>query len=90
MDIKDELQDRYGAAATPDAKRLAHVVKMIFEKVEMEFGAQAGVEMEFGAQAGHVSARVMTNTISDHLAKARNLLGQACFASILIDTMPPT
>ncbi|MEI9916838.1 MAG: hypothetical protein WDN29_14760 [Methylovirgula sp.] len=80
MDIKDELQDRYGAAATPDAKRLAHVVKMIFEKVEMEFGAQAG----------HVSARVMTNTISDHLAKARNLLGQACFASILIDTMPPT
>ncbi len=30
----------------------------------------------------------MTNAIGDHLAKAKKLLGQARFASILIDTMP--
>ncbi len=43
MVIEDELQDRYGAAATPeDAKRLAYVVKAIFEKMDREFGAQAG------------------------------------------------
>ncbi|MEJ0051922.1 MAG: hypothetical protein WDN02_12075 [Methylovirgula sp.] len=30
----------------------------------------------------------MTNAIGDHLAKAKKLLGQAHFASILIDTMP--
>jgi membrane-bound lytic murein transglycosylase B len=43
MAIEDQLQDRYGAAATADdAKRLAQAVKTIFEKVEAEFGAQAG------------------------------------------------
>jgi hypothetical protein len=31
----------------------------------------------------------MTNAVGAHLAKAEKLLGQARFASILIDTMPP-
>ncbi len=77
MAIEDELQDRYGAAATPDdAKRLAQAIKTIFEKVETEFGAQAG--------------HAMTNAIGTHLARAGKLLGLARFASILIDTMPLT
>jgi hypothetical protein len=80
MAIEDQLQDRYGAATTADdAKRLAQAVKTIFEKVETEFGAQAG----------YIPARAMTNAVSAHLAKAEKLLGRARFACILIDTMPP-
>ncbi len=76
-----ELQDRYGVAATADdAGRLAQAVRMIFEKVETEFGSQAG----------YVAAHVMSNAIDEHLQKSEKLLGQARFASILIDTMPAT
>jgi hypothetical protein len=74
-----ELEDRYGVAASAnDARRLARAVKMIFEKVETEFGSHAG----------YVAAHVMINAIEEHLGKAEKLLGQARFASILIDTMP--
>lgn len=77
--MKTELQDRYGAAATADdAARLAQAIRMIFEKVETEFGSQAG----------YVTAHLMTNAIKEHLRKSERLLGQARFVSILIDTMP--
>lgn len=76
-----ELQDRYGVTATADdARRLAQAIKVIFEKVETEFGSHAG----------YVAARMMTNAIEGHLEKAEKLLGQERFASILIDTMPST
>ena len=76
-----ELQDRYGVAATADdAGRLAQAIRMIFEKVQTEFGSYAG----------YVPAHVMINAIEEHLQKSEKLLGQARFASILIDTMPPT
>jgi hypothetical protein len=74
-------QDRYGVAATADdAGRLAQAIRMIFAKVETEFGSQAG----------YVAATVMINAIEEHLEKSEKLLGRARFASILIDTMPPT
>lgn len=76
-----DLQDRYGATATvADAKRLAQAVKTIFEKVEMEFCSHAG----------YVPAHTMINAIGGHLERAEKLLGQARFASILVDTMPQT
>ncbi len=79
MSAFDALQDRYGAAATPgDATRLAQAVKTIFEKVETEFGSYAG----------YVPAQAMMTAIGGHLEKAEKLLGQARFASILVDTMP--
>ena len=83
MDIlkADELADRYGVAATDDgARRLAQAVKLTFERVEAEFGAQAG----------YVAAHAMASTIDVHLRQSENLLGQARFACILIDTMPAT
>jgi len=80
MKVSD-LHDRYGIAATADdARRLAHAITMIFEKVETEFASHAG----------YVPAHAMTNAIEQHLQKAEKLLGQARLASILIDTMPPT
>ncbi len=76
-----ELQDRYGVAATADdAARLAQAIRMILEKVQTEFGSHAG----------YVPSHVMINAIEEHLQKSEKLLGQARFASILIDTMPPT
>jgi hypothetical protein len=79
--LKAELEDRYGVAATDDdARRLAQAVRMTFEKVEAEFSTHAG----------YVAAHMMTNAIEEHLQQSEKLLGQARFASILIDTMPPT
>jgi len=76
-----ELQDRYGVAATvDDAGRLAQAIRMIFEKVQTEFGSYAG----------YVPSHVMNNAIEEHLQKSEKLLGKARFASILIDTMPST
>lgn len=83
MDIAkaDELADRYGVATTDDdARRLAQAVKLIFERVEAEFGTQAG----------YVAAHAMASTIDGHLRQSENLLGRARFACILIDTMPAT
>jgi hypothetical protein len=77
----DQLADRYGVTATDDdARRLAQAVKMIFEKVEAEFSAHAG----------YVAAHAMNTAIDKHLLQSESLLGQARFASILIDTMPTT
>lgn len=77
----DELADRYGITATDDdARRLAQAIKMIFEKVEAEFGAHAG----------YVAAWAMNTAIGEHLQKSEKLLGHARFAAILIDTMPTT
>ena len=74
-----ELADRYGIAATDDdARRLAQAVKMIFEKVEGEFGDYAG----------YVPAPAMSNAIDEHLDKSEKLMGKARFACILIDAMP--
>lgn len=76
-----ELADRYGVTATDDdARRLAQAVKMIFQKVETEFGAQAG----------YIPAHAMSTAIGEHLQKSEKLLGQARFACILIDTLPAT
>jgi hypothetical protein len=76
-----DLQDRYGVATTADdAARLARAIQLIFEKVDTEFGSHAG----------YVPAHVMINAIEEHLQKSEKLLGQARFASILIDTMPAT
>jgi hypothetical protein len=76
-----DLQDRYGVAATDDdAQRLAQAIRLIFRKVQEEFGSQAG----------YVPARVMTTAIEGYLQKSEKLLGRARFAAILIDTMPPT
>ncbi len=78
---ESDLADRYGIAATDDdARRLAQAVKMIFEKVEAEFGAYAG----------YVPAQAMNNAIDEHLQKTEKLMGQARFACILIDSMPAT
>lgn len=75
------LEDRYGAAATDgDARRLAQAIKIIFGKVETEFGGQAG----------YVAAWAMNIAIGEHLQKSEKLLGQARFAAILIDAMPAT
>ncbi|MGO9005552.1 MAG: hypothetical protein ACLQIQ_22245 [Beijerinckiaceae bacterium] len=51
---------------------------MIFEKVQTEFGSHAGF----------VPSHVLVNAIEEHLQKSEKLLGQARFASLLIDTMP--
>ncbi len=76
-----DLQDRYGVAATADdAGRLAQAIRMIFEKVEAEFGSHAG----------YVASHVMINAIEAHLEKSEKLLGKARFAAILIDAMPQT
>lgn len=76
-----ELADRYGVTATDDdARRLAQAVKMIFQKVETEFGAHAG----------YIPAHAMNTAIGEHLQKSEKLLGQARFACILIDTLPAT
>lgn len=83
MDIvrANELADRYGVTTTDDdARRLAQAVKLIFERVEAEFGAQAG----------YVAAHAMASTIDGYLRQSESLLGQARFACILIDTMPAT
>lgn len=84
LDIKiraKEMRDRHRVPArVADAGRVAQAVKMIFEKVETEFGSQAG----------YVPAHVMINAIEAHLDKAEKLLGQARFASLLVDTMPST
>jgi hypothetical protein len=75
-----ELADRYGLATAGDAKRLAQAIRMIFDKVETEFGSHAG----------YVPAHAIINAIEEHLRRAEKFLGQARFASILIDTMPST
>jgi hypothetical protein len=76
-----DLQDRYGVAATDDdARRLAQAIRLIFERVQEEFGSYAG----------YVPARLMATATEGHLQKSEKLLGQARFAAILIDTMPPT
>lgn len=76
-----ELADRYGVTATDDdARRLAQAVKMIFERVEAEFSTHAG----------YVAVQAMNSAIDEHLQKSENLLGQARFTCILIDTMPAT
>jgi hypothetical protein len=59
---------------------LAQAIRIIFERVETEFAFHAG----------YVPAHVMINAIEQHLQKAEKLLGQARFASILIDTVPAT
>jgi len=77
----DELADRYGVAATDDdARRLAQAVKMIFERIEAQFGAHAG----------YIAARAMSATIDEYLDKSEKLMGKARFACILIDAMPAT